>query len=95
MNNGGNDADSVSEGCEGMYTTSGKCEAKLPSGMVTYPNNNACTYMEGIRAIRQDGIIDTGSTRSSAVIFSMSFAVMAFYVWYLRTRLGVKQNTLL
>jgi hypothetical protein len=99
--NDGNDADSVSEGCEGMYTTSGKCEAKLPSGMVTYPNNNACTYMEGIRVVRQDGIIDTGSTRSSAVatafivIFSMSFAAMAFYVWYLRTRLGVKQNTLL
>jgi hypothetical protein len=95
------DADSVSEGCEDIYSGSGKCEAKLSSGMVAYPNNNACTYMEGIRVVRQDGIIDTGSTRSSAVatafivIFSMSFAAMAFYVWYLRTRLGVKQNTLL
>jgi hypothetical protein len=95
------DADQVSESCEQMYTGSGKCEAKLPSGMVYDPNNNACAYMEGIRVVRQDGIIDTGSTRSSAVatsfivVFAMAFAAMAFYVWYLRTRLGVKQNTLL
>lgn len=100
-NNDQADADSVSEGCEYIYSGSGKCEAKLSSSMVAYPNNNACTYMEGIRVVRQDGIINTGSTRSSAVatafivIFSMSFAAMAFYVWYLRTRLGVKQNTLL
>jgi hypothetical protein len=96
------DADQINEMCENLYTMSGKCEANYPSGMLAYgANNNACTYMEGIRIVRQDGIIDTGSTRPSAVatafivIFAMAFAAMAFYVWYLRTRLGVKRHTLL
>ena len=100
-NNDQQDADQVIETCEMLYKTSGKCEASLPEGMVYEANNNACNYMEGIRIVRQDGIIDTGSSRPSAVatafivIFAMAFAAMAFYVWYLRTRLGVKQNTLL
>lgn len=104
QNNNGNDAedaDAVNEMCEALYTYSGKCEANYPSGMLYKTNMNACTYMEGIRIVRQDGIIDTGSSRPSAVatafivIFAMAFAAMAFYVWYLRTRLGVKKNTLL
>lgn len=100
-NNDEEDADQVVELCEAIYTASGKCEASYPEGMVYNPNNNACNYMEGIRIVRQDGIIDTGSSRPSAVatsfivIFAMAFAAMAFYVWYLRTRLGVKKNTLL
>ena len=95
------DADEVIETCEMLYTGAGKCEANLPEGTTYEYNNNACNYMQGIRIVRQDGIIDTGSSRPSAVatafivIFAMAFAAMAFYVWYLRTRLGVKQNTLL
>jgi len=102
-NNNGDqqDADRVIEMCENLYLGSGKCENNYPSGMVWNANNNACSYMEGIRIVRQDGIIDTGSSRPNAVatafivIFAMAFAAMAFYVWYLRTRLGVKKNTLL
>jgi hypothetical protein len=95
------DIDAVSESCETLYQNAGKCENSLASGVVDDPNTSACTYMEGIRVVRQDGIIDTGSSRTSAVatalivIFAMAFCAMAFYVWYLRTRLGVKQNTLL
>jgi hypothetical protein len=96
------DADAVLESCETLYASAGKCEANLASGTTTTAvNNNACNYMAGIRIVRQDGIIDTGSSRPSAVatafivIFAMAFAAMAFYVWYLRTRLGVKKNTLL
>jgi hypothetical protein len=95
------DADQVSETCETIYTSAGKCESSLSTDYVAYPNNNACTYMEGVRVVRQDGIVDTGSARSSAVatsfivIFAMAFSAMAFYTWYLRTRLGVKQNSLL
>jgi hypothetical protein len=97
------DADNVIEMCETIYTYAGKCEANLPIDS-TYgytANNNACTYMEGIRIIREDGIVDTGSNRTSGtanafiVIFAMGFAGMAFYVFYLRTSLGVKKNTLL
>lgn len=95
------DADEVIEQCENLYMSSGKCESHLPSGTVYQPNNAACNYMEGIKVVRQDGIIDTGSTRPNAVatafavIFAMAFCAMAFYVWYLRTRLGVKRNSLL
>jgi hypothetical protein len=95
------DADAVSESCETMYTYSGKCENNY-NGMVANPNTAACNYMDGITITRQDGIINTSSVnRSSAVATSFTvisagaFASMAFYVWYLRTRLGVKQNTLL
>lgn len=95
------DADQVRESCELMYQNAGKCEANLADGTTSSKNNNACNYMEGIRIVRQDGIIDTSSSRPSAVatafivIFAMAFAAMAFYVWYLRTRLGIKQNALL
>jgi hypothetical protein len=101
QNNENADADPVSESCEMLYQRAGKCESQLPEGMVAYPNEAACNYMEGIRIVRQDGIIDTHSSRPSAVatafivIFAMAFCAMAFYVWYLRTRLGVKKNTLL
>lgn len=95
------DGDAVSESCETLYSNAGKCEASLPNGTVATPNNNACNYMEGIKIVRQDGIITSASTRPSAVatafivISAMAFAAMAFYVWYLRTRLGVKKDTLL
>lgn len=94
------DEDRVIESCENLYMGAGKCEANLPYGMVEEPNTNACNYMEGIRIVRADGIVDTGSTRPSSVatafivMFAMGFAAMAFYVWYLRTRLGVR-NALL
>jgi hypothetical protein len=98
------DVDAVSESCETLYLYSGKCEANLPSSVLSSgvaKNENACNYMEGIKIVRMDGIIDRSAVRPSAiatafiVIFAMAFAAMAFYVWYLRTRLGVKQNTLL
>jgi hypothetical protein len=100
-NDNGEEQDMVSETCGTVYTAAGKCEAYLPSGTTSDVNNNACNYMQGIKMVRYDGIVDTSASRPSAVatafivIFSMGFAAMAFYVWYLRTRLGVKQNTLL
>jgi len=95
------DADEVSESCETLYFTAGKCEQAIPAETVPSPNNAACNYMEGIKIVRQDGIITSAASRPSAVatsfivISAMAFFAMAFYVWYLRTRLGVKKNTLL
>ena len=68
--------------------------------MVSEKNTNACSFIEGIKIVRADGII-TGSANPDPVmtafivIFAMAFAALGFYVWYLRTRLGVKKNTLL
>lgn len=101
-NNNGNDAqdeDEVREQCEQLYMGAGKCELDIYGPYEK--NQNACTYMEGIKIVRQDGMLDVSDARPSAVatafivIFAMSFAAMGFYVWYLRTRLGVKQNSLL
>ena len=95
------DADVVSESCETIYTTAGKCEASIAVEVNAAPNNAACNYIEGIKIVRQDGIITSAASRPSAVatsfivISAMAFFAMAFYVWYLRTRLGVKQSTLL
>lgn len=97
-------ADAVSDQCETLYGQAGKCESKLDltvaSGLYEL-NEAACNYIQGIKIVRQDGIIISASPRPSAVatsfivISAMAFCAMAFYVWYLRTRLGVKQNTLL
>ena len=95
------DADAVSESCETLYLTAGKCEASLSTEVNAAPNNAACNYIEGIKIVRKDGIITSAASRPSAVatsfivISAMAFFAMAFYVWYLRTRLGVKQSTLL
>jgi hypothetical protein len=95
------DEDRVGEQCEQIYIAAGKCESNLPSGMVDEPNNGACTYMEGIKIARADGIMSvTFSKRNPVVtafnvIFAMSFLALGFYVFYLRKRLGVKKNALL
>jgi hypothetical protein len=91
----------VSDACEEIYTAAGKCEYALPEGMVEYPNNSACNYIAGVKVIRQDGIITAmGSiVNPTATVFTVLFALacagLGFYVYYLRTRLGMKQDTLL
>lgn len=101
-NNNGNDAqdaDEVREQCEALYQGAGKCEYEIEGPYEK--NTNGCNYMDGIKIVRADGMLDVSAARPSAVatafivIFAMSFAAMGFYVWYLRTRLGVKQNSLL
>jgi hypothetical protein len=52
----------VSESCQAIYGASGKCETKMN---VDYPNESACTYIEGIKVIREDGVIRTSATRKS------------------------------
>lgn len=102
------DADSALDECAKIYTLSGKCEANLPTNVTAAmaaangaPNEAACQYLEGIKIVRANGIITSTSPRPSAVatsfivIAAMAFCSMAFYVWYLRTRLGVPKDSLL
>jgi hypothetical protein len=95
------DQDQVAEQCEEIYNAAGKCESNLPSGMVSQPNTKACTYMDGIKIARSDGIITTSGHKANPVftafivIFAMAFVATGFYVWYLRKRLGVKKNALI
>lgn len=84
------DADAVIEMCEQIYQMSGKCESSMG---VTEPNNNACTYMEGIKIMRKDGVVEMkagGANKAASVfigLFVVAFVLLAAYVYYLRTKL--------
>lgn len=82
--------DETTEMCEMMYQAAGKCESGLS---IDYPNENACTFMEGIKIIRKSGVVSTDepapSKTASAFIgvFSVSFCLLGAYVYYLKTKL--------
>jgi hypothetical protein len=94
-----NDADGsyVSELCQNVYKNSGKCETRMA---IDYPNESSCDYIEGIKVIREDGVIRTSSVRkskSAAVaigVFMTLSVLLAGYVFYLRTKLGRAQINL-
>lgn len=100
-NNNGDDQEvEITEVCEMAYLNAGKCEVNL-DGATKYPNTNACNYIEGIKVVREDGMVFYQKAHANAVttafivIFAMAFFAMGFYVWYLRTRLNVKPDALL
>lgn len=78
----------TSEFCDTIYDIAGKCESKLD---VYYPNEAACSYIEGIKIIRENGVIRTADTHKSkaasiAIGAFLSVAVLlSAYVYYLRT----------
>jgi hypothetical protein len=77
--------------CKNVYVVSGKCETKMN---VDYPNESACTYIEGIKIIRADGVIRTSAVRQSKAaavcigLFLTVAVLLAGYVYYLLTKLG-------
>jgi len=81
----------VNELCETLYEVSGKCETKMN---VFYPNESACSYIDGIKVIREDGVIRTSATRKSTAaavttgLFLTAALLLSGYVYYLRTKLG-------
>jgi hypothetical protein len=87
----GDGQNDVSEVCAAIYGASGKCETKMS---VDYPNESACTYIEGIKIIREDGVIRTSATRKSKAaavcigLFLTAAVLLAGYVYYLRTKLS-------
>lgn len=90
--NNDNDADNVAEMCETMYQMSGKCETNMNNGYAS--NEAACTYIEGIKIIREGGVIRTSTTKKSKAaaivigLFSTVAVLLGAYVYYLRTKLG-------
>lgn len=100
-NEDADNAGAVSENCGMIYSIAGKCESSLPDGLAETKNTNACTYIEGIKIVRTDGIVASRSNRASPVatafivMSAMLFSAMAFYTWYLRKRIGVKKDSLM
>ena len=90
--NNGNGNYETKDVCNNVYDVSGKCETKMN---VDYPNESACTYIEGIRIIRYDGVIRSSAVKKSktaavAIGLFLTIAVLlAGYVYYLRTSKSV------
>jgi hypothetical protein len=86
------------ETCTDVYQYSGKCETKMTGN--DYPNEASCGYIEGIKIIREDGVIRTSTTRKSKTaavgigLFMTLSTLLAGYVYYLRTKLGRAQINL-
>lgn len=81
----------VSYFCGYIYDSSGKCETKMAD--VEYPNEGGCSYIAGVKIIREDGVIRTSANRKSKVaavfigLFLTIAVLLAGYVYYLRTKL--------
>jgi hypothetical protein len=94
--NNGNSAQ-TKEVCSTIYAVSGKCETKMS---IDYPNESSCNYIEGVKIIRQDGVIRTSTTRKSKAaavsigLFTTMSVLLASYVFYLRTKLARAQINL-
>jgi len=79
----------TSEFCDTVYTVAGKCEENLYYGS----NEASCTYLEGIKMTRKNGIIISGSGSKNKVaaafigIFAVSFLLLGSYVYYLKSKL--------
>jgi len=86
------DEDEIKEFCLELYQAAGKCENKLNINNIEL-NNNACTYMKGIKITRSNGVIISGPANKNKVasafigIFAVSFVLLGAYVYYLKTKL--------
>mmetsp|Transcript_13165 Transcript_13165/g.16033 ORF Transcript_13165/g.16033 Transcript_13165/m.16033 type:complete len:365 (-) Transcript_13165:275-1369(-) len=89
---GNNDNNYEASGtCKNLYENSGKCESKM---YITYPNESACHYIEGIKYITQDGVITHNAVKRSKHasigigMLSFSSILLVLYVQYLTTKLN-------
>ena len=77
--------------CQDVYLVSGKCETKMS---IEYANESACTYIEGIKIIRTDGVFRTAAVKKSKAaavcigLFLTVAVLLTGYVCYLQTKLG-------
>jgi len=91
------DGTGVRQLCSKNYVSSGKCEERLESGITI--NTNGCTYMDGIKMTRTNGVIFSTVPSKSKVasafigIFCVCFLILGAYVYYLKSKLDrVKVN---
>jgi len=87
------EAENVNSLCATSYLASGKCENQLDSSSVLYPEEGACTYLEGVKRLKEDGIIRgnekiTSKPASIAIgFFTGAACLLAGYVGYLKHKI--------
>merc|ERR1712008_113727 len=89
--------DEASETCQVMYQASGKCETGMS---VDYPNENACSFLEGVEIILESGVVNTSEAQANPAasafigVFAVSTCLLAFYVYYLQDKLNKNKTNL-
>lgn len=87
-------ATEVNDMCGTMYMKSGKCETELSSDDVLYPEEGACTYIESVKRLKNDGIIRSDQKISSKPasiaigIFTTLAVLLGGYVYYLKSKIA-------
>lgn len=82
-------SNTVLDTCLQIYSEAGKCEKEFGDDIVDMPNNKACSYIRGVKYIRNDGIA-TGSSGPNGtvnifiVFFALTCAALGHYIQYLR-----------
>ena len=66
------DADTLLEVCENVYTQSGKCETGLADGVTYYKNTNGCDYIKSLHAPGKKAM---GNGVPASKVFASLFAV--------------------
>jgi len=87
-------AKEVNEMCGGMYMTSGKCESSLSKDDQPYPEEGACSYIESVKKLQNDGIIRADQKKHSkpaAVaigVFTGMAVLLGGYVYHLKSMIA-------
>ena len=88
------DASTVSNMCASVYMASGKCETNMGSQENRYAEEGGCTYIEGVKRLKGDGIIrgnqNIRSKPASVVIgiFTSLAVLLGMYVYHLKTQIS-------
>lgn len=87
-------ATEVNDLCGTLYMTSGKCETEFSEDDVPYPEEGACTYIESVKRLKNDGIIRSDNKISSKPasiaigVFTTMAVLLGGYVYYLKSKIA-------
>jgi len=91
----------ISDACTNMYEAAGKCEINLAADSSKYSeaDTTACTYIDGIKISRSNGILDKAMAGPSKVatafivIFGVAFVGLAGFVYTLHKKIAAAKKT--
>lgn len=90
------DPDEVSEQCERLYESSGKCEGQLSSDLGIEANNNACSYIGGVQFTKSNGVVTKKVTAKDKAnifigVFATAFVALGAVVYKLKKSVDARE----